>query len=159
MIFEQGGSLSCHNYCDTGPRFFRSHPKDRPIQSPLTTRMGMWGIYSNPDPDWYNEKENPIAKHAWKIDWLFAVLRLTQEYFTYIYGNNTITGERLQNIGLCSALRAFEQGGIFIVPHLMWHGTWFFQSHLKDLQSPLTTHKGVWMIYSNPDPHGWGPKE
>jgi hypothetical protein len=44
------GSLSCHACCDTGPRFFRSHPKDRPIQSPLTTRMGMLGIYSDLDP-------------------------------------------------------------------------------------------------------------
>jgi hypothetical protein len=24
-------SLSCHTYCDMGPRFFWSHPKDRPI--------------------------------------------------------------------------------------------------------------------------------
>jgi hypothetical protein len=31
----------------------------------------------------------------------------------------TITGEGLQNLGLCSALRVFEQGGIFIVPHLL----------------------------------------
>jgi hypothetical protein len=30
-----------------------------------------------------------------------------------------VTGEGLQNLGLCSALRAFEQGGIFIVPHLL----------------------------------------
>jgi hypothetical protein len=44
------GSLSCHTCCDMGPRFFVSHPKDRPIQSPLTTREGMWRIYSNPDP-------------------------------------------------------------------------------------------------------------
>jgi hypothetical protein len=44
------GSLSCHTCCDTGPRFFRFHPKDRPIQSPLTTHKGMWRIYSNPDP-------------------------------------------------------------------------------------------------------------
>jgi hypothetical protein len=28
-------------------------------------------------------------------------------------------GEGLQNLGLCSALRAFEQEGIFIVPHLL----------------------------------------
>jgi hypothetical protein len=27
--FEQEGSLSCHTCCDTGPRFSRSHPKDR----------------------------------------------------------------------------------------------------------------------------------
>jgi hypothetical protein len=40
----------CHTCCDTGPRFFRSRQKDRPIQSPLTTHKGMWRIYSNPDP-------------------------------------------------------------------------------------------------------------
>jgi hypothetical protein len=38
----------------------------------------------------------------------------------------TIAGEGLQNLGLCSALRAFEQGGIFIVPHLLRHGTSVF---------------------------------
>jgi hypothetical protein len=37
----------------------------------------------------------------------------------HLYGVVTITGEGLQNLGLCSALRAFEQGGIFIVPHLL----------------------------------------
>jgi hypothetical protein len=36
------------------------------------------------------------------------------------------TGEGLQNLGLCSALRAFEQGGIFIMPHLLWHRTSVF---------------------------------
>jgi hypothetical protein len=36
-----------------------------------------------------------------------------------LYGDITITGERLQNFGLCSAFRAFEQEGIFIVPHLL----------------------------------------
>jgi hypothetical protein len=30
--------------------FFRSHPKDRPTQSPLTTHLGVWRIYSNSDP-------------------------------------------------------------------------------------------------------------
>jgi hypothetical protein len=37
----------------------------------------------------------------------------------HFYGDVTITGEGLQNLGLCSALRAFVQGGIFIVPHLL----------------------------------------
>jgi hypothetical protein len=41
--FEQGGSLSCHTCYDTGPRFFRSHPKDRPIQSPLRHTRGCGG--------------------------------------------------------------------------------------------------------------------
>jgi hypothetical protein len=39
-----------------------------------------------------------------------------------VYGDVIITGEGLQNLGLCSVLKAFEQGGIFIVPHLLWHG-------------------------------------
>jgi hypothetical protein len=43
-----------------------------------------------------------------------------QEYFTYkLYRDVTIAGEGLQNLGLSSALRDFEQGGIFIVPHLL----------------------------------------
>jgi hypothetical protein len=42
-----------------------------------------------------------------------------QELFTYNYGDVTITGEELQNLGLCSALKAFEQGGIFFVTHLL----------------------------------------
>jgi hypothetical protein len=37
----------------------------------------------------------------------------------HFYGDVTIAGEGLHNVGLCSALRAFEQGGIFIVPHLL----------------------------------------
>ena len=37
----------------------------------------------------------------------------------HLYGDVTIAGEGLQNLGLCSALRAFEKGGIFIVPHLL----------------------------------------
>jgi hypothetical protein len=36
--------------------------------------------------------------------------------YTVLYGDVTIAGEGLQNLVLCSALRAFEQGGIFTVP-------------------------------------------
>jgi hypothetical protein len=32
--------------------FFRSYPKDCPIQSPLTTHKGMLRTYSSPDPHW-----------------------------------------------------------------------------------------------------------
>jgi hypothetical protein len=32
-----------------------------------------------------------------------------------MYGDVTITGEGLPNLGILSAFRAFEQGGIFIV--------------------------------------------
>jgi hypothetical protein len=44
----------------------------------------------------------------------------------HLYGDLTIAGEGLQNLGLCSALRAFEQGGIFIVPRLLRHGASVF---------------------------------
>jgi hypothetical protein len=37
----------------------------------------------------------------------------------HLYGDVTIAGEGLQNLGIYSALKAFEQGGIFIVPHLL----------------------------------------
>jgi hypothetical protein len=48
------------------------------------------------------------------------VLRPTQDLFTYMEMRDaTIAGEGRQNLGLCSALRAFEQGGIFIVPHML----------------------------------------
>jgi hypothetical protein len=40
----------------------------------------------------------------------------------HLYGDVTIAGEGLNNLGLCSELRAFEQGGIFIVRHILWHG-------------------------------------
>ena len=74
----------------------------------------------------------------------------------------------------------FEQGGTFIVPHLLWHGASVFpvssegpphlvasydtRGDVEDLflpgssrvpyQSAFTTHKGMWRTYSNPDPHG-----
>jgi hypothetical protein len=29
MAFSSGGSFSCYTYCNMGPRFIQSHPKDR----------------------------------------------------------------------------------------------------------------------------------
>jgi hypothetical protein len=49
----------------------------------------------------------------------FFVCVICPEEFFHFYGDVTIAGEELQNLGPCSALRAFEQGGIFIVPHLL----------------------------------------
>jgi hypothetical protein len=74
----------------------------------------------------------------------------------HFYGDVTIAGEGLQNLGLCSALRAFEQRGIFIVSHLLRHGVSVFPvssegpPHLVASYDTrgLTTHDGMWMIYS-----------
>jgi hypothetical protein len=74
------------------------------------------------------------------IELLFTVLYPAQDFFTWKFS-------------LCLALKAFEQRGIFIVPHLLWQGD-FFRSYWLNhpIQSPLTTHKGKWKIYFNPDP-------
>jgi hypothetical protein len=37
----------------------------------------------------------------------------------HLSGDVTIAGEGLENFGICSALKAFEHGGVFIVPHLL----------------------------------------
>jgi hypothetical protein len=100
------------------------------------------------------------SKRILMIDWLIYILYCftSRSRIFHSYGDGTITSEGLQNLGLrvCSALRAFEQGGIFVVPHLLWHGTSFFRSHSNDcpIKSPLTTHKEMWGIYFNPDFHG-----
>jgi hypothetical protein len=52
------------------------------------------------------------------IDFFFYGFTSRSRIF-HLYGDATIAGEELQNLGLCSALRAFEQGGIFIMPHLL----------------------------------------
>jgi hypothetical protein len=116
----------------------------------------------------------------------------------HLYEDATITGEGLQNLSLCSALRTLDlliDYLLFSVPlknfslkwrhhHYWWRaaklrpmvgaqGLWagrdiyratpavtrdlvFFWSHPKDrpIHSPLTTHKGMWRVYSNPYPHG-----
>jgi hypothetical protein len=49
------------------------------------------------------------------VSWLRFYVPLNN--FSLIYGDVTIAGEGLQNLGLFLAIRAFEQLGIFIVPH------------------------------------------
>ena len=48
------------------------------------------------------------------IDWLIIYGFTSRSRIFQLYGDITINGEGLQNLGLCSALRAFEQGGIFM---------------------------------------------
>jgi hypothetical protein len=52
-------------------------------------------------------------------NWLAIYCFTSRSRIFHLYGDVTITGEGLQNLGLCLALRAFEQGGIFIVPHVL----------------------------------------
>jgi hypothetical protein len=64
----------------------------------------------------------PFGLHGWLVGWLFPVLRPAQEFFIYM---------ETAYLGLWSALRTFEQGGIFIVPHLLWHGTSVFSGLIR----------------------------
>jgi hypothetical protein len=57
------------------------------------------------------------------IDWLI-IYSFTFPWFRsrifHLYGDVTIAGEGMQKfLGLWSAFRAFEQGGIFIVPNII----------------------------------------
>jgi hypothetical protein len=59
-------------------------------------------------------------------DWLIIYSFTSRSRIFHLYGDVTIAGEGLQNLGLCLVLGAFEEGGIFIVPHLLWHSTLVF---------------------------------
>jgi hypothetical protein len=61
--------------------------------------------------------------HDWMIDYLRFYVAL--KIFLLIWRHHHCRW-RAKNLGLCSAIRAFEQGEIFIVPHLLWHGTSVF---------------------------------
>ena len=54
-----------------------------------------------------------------KIDGLIIYGFTSRSRIFHLYGDVIVVGEGLQNLGLCSVLRPFEQGGIFIVPHLL----------------------------------------
>jgi hypothetical protein len=64
-----------------------------------------------------------LLKNREDINWLIIYGFTSHSRIFHLYGDVTIAGEGLLNWGLCSALRAFEQGGIFIVPHLLWLST------------------------------------
>jgi hypothetical protein len=89
-----------------------------------------------------------------EMAWLIIIINsfLSCSRMFHLDGDVTITGEGLQNLGLCSALRAFEQGGIFIVSHLLWHGASVFG--VRPIRSPFTTRKGMRRTYSNLYPQG-----
>ena len=57
-----------------------------------------------------------------------------------------------QNLGLCSGITAFKQGGIFIMPNLLGHGT---SVYTVSAEGPSRLHalydkSGVLRYYSNP---------
>jgi hypothetical protein len=78
------------------------------------------------------------------IDWLFIVLYTSRSRIFHSYEDVTITGEGLHNLGLFSALRAFELGGIFIVPHLLWHGASGLLRHTRGCGGSILSPLRLW---------------
>jgi hypothetical protein len=74
------------------------------------------------------------------IDWMIIYEFTSRSRIFHLYGDVTIAGERLQSLGLCSALRAFEQGGVFIVPHLLRHGASVFQVSSEGPPHPVASY-------------------
>jgi hypothetical protein len=70
------------------------------------------------------------------VCWFIAARAIFQ-----LSGPVTITGDRAANFGLCSALRTFEQGGIFIVPHRLRHGTSVYA--VSSERPAPTFHSGI----------------
>jgi hypothetical protein len=60
-----------------------------------------------------------ITRTKAKSDCRFIIYGFTSRSRIHLL---SIAGEGLQNLGLCSALKAFEQGEIFIMPHLRFSG-------------------------------------
>jgi hypothetical protein len=52
-------------------------------------------------------------------------------------------------------LRAFEQGGIFFVPHMLWHFTWVFPDSSEGPPPLIASYYTRGDVEDlNPDPHG-----
>jgi hypothetical protein len=149
-LLSREASLSCHTCCDTKPRFFRLHPKGRLIQSPLTTRKGVWRIYSNPEPHVYHIPclQSFYIPCQWGIQpgtcW-GPILNASSSPSLHCTVRQKTSRSRI---------------GLWAEGTLSCHtccdmGPRFFRFHLKEcpIQSPLTTCKGMRRIYSNPDLH------
>jgi hypothetical protein len=94
----------------------------------------------------------------WFVTRLFAylltVLRPAEVFFTY--GDVTITGEGLQNLGYARRSEPSSRDGSLSCHICSDTGPLSFWFYTKDrqFQWPLSTNKGMWRTHSNPDLHG-----
>jgi hypothetical protein len=90
--------------------------------------------------------------------WLIIYCFTSRSRIFHLHGDFNIAGEGLQNLGLCSVLRALEQGrGLFRAIPGATRGLGFFGIIRRTAPfSRLLRHtcKGMWRIYSNPDLQG-----
>jgi hypothetical protein len=64
-------------------------------------------------------QQQSISNRSGLVGWMVIYCFTSCSSIFHLYGGATITDEELQNLGLSSALSAFEQGGIFIMQHLL----------------------------------------
>jgi hypothetical protein len=84
-----------------------------------------WLLRTYPIVMIYNGIDHTFWKLRLLIDWSIIYCFTSHWEIFHLYGDvNTV--RLLNNLRLCSAFRAFEQGEIFIVPHLLWHGASVF---------------------------------
>jgi hypothetical protein len=96
-----------------------------------TSHLFGWSCISHWSSDFCNVSRSCCRVHRSSSDLIlrskFIIYGFTsRSRMFHLYGDVTIANGGLQNLGLCSALMAFEQEGIFIVLHLLWHGTSVF---------------------------------
>jgi hypothetical protein len=88
------------------------------IQLENLSLIKLWRIHHC----WWRDAVGLCSDHSSLDHWLI-VLYPAEESFTYMRIHHCRWRDA---VGLCSALRVFEQGDIFIVPHLLWHGASLF---------------------------------
>jgi hypothetical protein len=101
----------------------------------------------------YHEKKLLECVTTMELNWLIIYSFTSRSRIFHLYGNVTIADLELQNLGLCSALRVFEQGRVFIVPHLLWYGTSVIPGSSEGPPHLVASYMGIKKTYSNPDPH------
>lgn len=89
---------------------------------------------------------------SFMIDRLLVVYCLFQEYLIWIETSQiSLRGLKFETYKM--TLMAFEQGGMFIVPFLIWHGTSLCLHGLLPRLVAFDDKPDVLKTNSNPDPH------
>jgi hypothetical protein len=107
---------------------------------------------------WYNRLlfkiitifNNCIIVKSYKMDRLILYCFTSRSRVFHLYGDVTIVCEGLQNLGLCSALRTFEQGGGSLSCHTCWERTSVFPVSSKGPSHSVAsydTHMGAEKLF------------
>ena len=114
--------------------------------------VSFWWLYSGVIIWLWFKNQSKYTTTVVYLFWFFKLKISKRQRFTSrgILGISPLLSERLQNLDLRSALMNSEQGGIFVVPYLLWHGDSVHTA--ASLVISYTCDKpGVLRTYSNPD--------